>query len=217
MSGLFITMEGTDGAGKSTQIELLKKYFKQQGCEVVFTREPGGTNIGEKIRNVILDNKCFEMTHITEALLYSASRAQLVKQIIKPALKKGSVVICDRFVDSSIVYQGIARGISIDIIEEINNFATGGLVPDITFFLNLDLDIAIKRKRERQKFNKKFDRMDSQSEDFYKKVHDGYLQIAQKYFDRIQVIDASLSAPQIHQIIIDKIEKFILSKSFFKE
>ena len=137
MSGLFITMEGTDGAGKSTQLNLLNDYLKNKGFNVVFVREPGGTKISEKIRDIILDIDNQEMHYMTETLLYASSRAQLVNQVILPELKKGSVVLCDRFVDSSIVYQGIARNIGIDIVKKINNIATGGLIPDITFFLDL--------------------------------------------------------------------------------
>ena len=137
MKGLFITVEGTDGAGKSTQIQLLTDYLKSKGRNVILKREPGGTEISEKIRELILDVNNKEMSDVAEALLYAASRAQLVQQVIKPALVKGEVVICDRFVDSSIVYQGIARGLGKNMVEEINRFAIDGIMPDITLFFDL--------------------------------------------------------------------------------
>ncbi|MBO8433846.1 MAG: dTMP kinase, partial [Tyzzerella sp.] len=137
MKGLFITIEGTDGAGKSTQIELLKKYLEDRGKDVLVTREPGGTPISEKIRDIILDRENSEMSSITEALLYASSRAQHVSEKIKPALAEGKIVICDRFVDSSIAYQSVARGLSTKLIEDINKYAVDGLTPDITLYLSL--------------------------------------------------------------------------------
>ncbi len=203
MSGLFITMEGTDGAGKSTQLKLLNDYLKKKGFNVVLVREPGSTNIGEKIRNIILDIENKEMNCMTEALLYAASRAQLVNQVIVPELKKGSIVICDRFVDSSIVYQGIARNIGIDIIKKINNIATGGLIPDITFFLDLAPDKAIERKKEQ----KELDRLESEKDYFYKKVYEGYKILIEQNSERIKVINALQSIDKVHKNIIDNLEK----------
>ena len=203
MSGLFITMEGTDGAGKSTQLKLLNDYLKKKGFNVVLVREPGSTNIGEKIRNIILDIENKEMNCMTEALLYAASRAQLVNQVIVPELKKGSIVICDRFVDSSIVYQGIARNIGIDIIKKINNIATGGLIPDITFFLDLAPDKAIERKKEQ----KELDRLESEKDYFYKKVYEGYKILIEQNSERIKVINALQSIDEVHKNIIDNLEK----------
>lgn len=150
MNGILIVFEGMDGAGKTTQIQLLKRYFEDKDIEVVVTREPGGTKIGEKIRNVILDVENKEMDDICEALLYAASRAQLVNEVIIPSLNSGKVVICDRFVESSIVYQGYARGIGEDKIEIINNIATKGIVPDAVFLLMLPAEEGIKRKRKKR-------------------------------------------------------------------
>ena len=203
MSGLFITFEGTDGAGKSTQLSHLNNYLKEKGFNVLLVREPGGTNIGEKIRNIILDIENKEMDCMTEALLYASSRAQLVNQIIIPELKKGSVVICDRFVDSSIVYQGIARNIGIDVVKKINNIATGGLIPDITFFLDLPPDKAIERKKEQ----KELDRLENEKDYFYNKVYDGYKILIEQNSERIKVIDALQSIDIIHKNIVDYLEK----------
>ncbi|MBR1443161.1 MAG: dTMP kinase [Firmicutes bacterium] len=205
MSGLFITLEGTDGAGKTTQIKLLEKYLKNKGYEVICTREPGGTDISEKIRKLIIDPENIEMTPLTEALLYCAARAQLVKQLIIPALKNGSIVICDRFVDSSIVYQGIARGMGADMIAELNKYATGGLVPDITFFLRLDSSAGINRKKKQAKL----DRIEQEKESFHRRVFAGYIELCKKEPERIKAIDASRSIDDIHNIIISHTEETI--------
>lgn len=205
MSGLFITVEGTDGSGKSTQIALLKKYLENKGLSVIFVREPGSTKISEKIRNIILDIENKEMDYKTEALLYSASRAQLVNQVIKPALKNGDIVLCDRFVDSSIVYQGIARNIGAKEIENINKFATDNIIPDITLLLKLNPEIAMQRKKEQQSF----DRIEAQEQYFYNKVYGGYLMLARKYPKRIKVINASNDIEIIHNNMIKEVRKLI--------
>nr|WP_317356397.1 dTMP kinase [uncultured Tyzzerella sp.] len=202
MSGLFITMEGTDGSGKSTQLNLLSQYLEKKGFNIVFVREPGGTKIGEKIRDIILDINNKKMDYMTEAFLYASSRSQLVSEIIAPELKKGSIVICDRFVDSSIVYQGIARNIGIDVVKKINNIATGGLTPDITFFLDLSPQEAIKRKIQQ----KELDRLESEKDYFYKKVYDGYKLLISQNSERIKVIDATQSIENIHKNIVNYIE-----------
>ncbi len=202
MSGLFITMEGTDGAGKSTQLDLLNKYLKDKGFNVVFVREPGGTKISEKIRNIILDIDNKEMNYMTEAFLYASSRTQLVNEVIIPELKKGSVVICDRFVDSSIVYQGIARNLGVEVVRKINNIATGGLIPDITFFLDLSPDKAIERKKEQ----KELDRLEREKSQFYNKVYEGYKMLIEEEGERIKVIDATQSIEVIHNNIVNYLE-----------
>lgn len=205
MSGLFITMEGTDGSGKSTQISMIKSYLENKGYDVVFVREPGGTKIGEKIRKIILDNENDEMDYMAEALLYAASRAQLVNQIILPALKKGSIVLCDRFVDSSIVYQGIGRELGEPNVAKINYIATGGLKPDITILLNISPDKAIERKKQQ----KELDRLEQQKYSFYKKVYSAYINLAKKNHNRIKLIDASKDIQTIHNKIIIEIERLI--------
>ena len=202
MSGLFITMEGTDGAGKSTLLDLLNKYLKDKGFNVVFVREPGGTKISEKIRNIILDIDNKEMHYMTEAFLYASSRTQLVNEVIIPELKKGSVVICDRFVDSSIVYQGIARNLGVEVVRKINNIATGGLIPDITFFLDLSPDKAIERKKEQ----KELDRLEREKSQFYNKVYEGYKMLIEEEGERIKVIDATQSIEVIHNNIVNYLE-----------
>lgn len=205
MKGLFITVEGTDGAGKSTQIELLADYIKKSGREALVTREPGGTAISEKIRDIILDVKNLEMADTAEALLYAASRAQHIDEKIKPALKKGTVVICDRFTDSSIAYQGYARGTDVRLIEEINSYAVGGCIPDITLFFDIRPEIGILRKES----SKTLDRIENEKIDFHYKVYNGYKELLKKYPERIKRIDAEKSIDEIHKDVI-KIIKEIL-------
>ena len=154
MSGLFITIEGTDGAGKTTQIGLLEKYLTDKGFKVVCTREPGGTPISEKIREIIIDRNNAEMTDITEALLYAAARAQHTSEVILPTLNDGGVVISDRYLDSSIVYQGFARGMGEKLIKSINKYAVGELEPDITFLLRLKPEDGILRKEKQSELDR---------------------------------------------------------------
>lgn len=210
MSGLFITLEGIDGSGKTTQIEKLKDYFCQKGFSVVCTREPGGTKISEKIRNIIIDAENKEMDNMTEALLYASARAQLTSQVIIPALKDGNVVICDRFVDSSLVYQGIARGIGIDTVLKINKFATCGVMPDITFFLRLNPNIAILRKKEQGEL----DRIESEKFYFHKRVYDAYVSLAKRYPERIKTVDASKDIDDIFSRMVYFLEKMLSERSF---
>lgn len=205
MNGLFITLEGMDGSGKTTQIELLKTYFERIGFEVVVTREPGGTIISEAIRNIVLDKQYLEMSHMTEALLYAAARAQHVDQLIRPAVESGKVVICDRFVDSSVVYQGISRGLGEARIRAVNDFAINGLMPNLTILLDLAAKEGINRKKSQQEL----DRLELEKATFHQKVSDGYRKIADEMPERIIKVDASLSIDEIHGQIVKKIEELL--------
>ncbi|WP_410506305.1 dTMP kinase [Haloimpatiens sp. FM7315] len=202
--GLLITLEGPDGSGKTTQINLLEEYLKEKGYEVLKTREPGGTSISEKIRDIILDNHNVKMCGMCEALLYAASRAQLVNEVLKPAIEEGKIVICDRFVDSSIVYQGIGRGLGVDRIRSINEAALDGLCTDITIMLTLPYDEGLKRKYKQ----KIFDRLENSGEEFHKKVFEGYLEISRKC-DKIKTVDANTSIENVHKDIIQIVNKFL--------
>ncbi len=201
--GLFITFEGLDGAGKSTQIHKVKEIFEKKGYEVVLTREPGGTQISEKIRNIILDNNNDEMSFVTEALLYAASRAQHVHEKIKPALDAGKVVICDRYVHSSIAYQGYGRQLGADRVMQINSYAIEGIMPDISFFILLPSDKAMERLKNSQR---ELDRLEVEEIDFFERIEKGYNQIAEDY-DNIIKIDASKSVDEIAEEIKYWIEK----------
>ena len=169
--GLFISIEGGDGSGKSTQLKRIKAYLDDRGIESIFTREPGGTNISEKIRSIILDPNTPEMADITEALLYAASRAQHVAEKIKPALDAGKSVVCDRFVDSSIVYQGIGRELG-DVVRRINEPAVAGCMPDITIFLDISPKDAMARISQRG-----HDRLEMEEMDFHQRIYEGYINL----------------------------------------
>lgn len=201
MKGILISIEGPDGAGKTTQITLLKQYLEQTGYELLLTREPGGTNISEKIRTLILDRENIEMAIQTEMMLYCAARAQLVQEVIKPALEQGKAVICDRYIDSSVVYQGIARGIGIETVYQVNEYAIQGIWPDLTIHLDLDAKEGIKRKKDQTEL----DRMELETMEFHEKVAQGYRTLAQRDPDRIKTIDASMSIEAIH----DKIKEYV--------
>jgi len=202
MKGIFITIEGGDGSGKTTQIDLLMTYFNQHGFNVLLTREPGGTIISEKLRDIILDKEHMEMADMTEALLYAAARAQHVHELIIPNINDGKVVICDRFVDSSVVYQGYARELGIDNIEIINDYATLGIKPDLTILLDLPADIGLARKKNQ----KALDRLELAADSFHIKVNEGYKILAKKHPERILAVDATKSIEVIHKIIIEAIK-----------
>lgn len=202
--GLLIALEGPDGCGKTTQIQLLDNYFKIKGFDVIKTREPGGTAISEKIRNIILDNNNNEMSDMCEALLYAASRAQLTDEVIKPALNSGKMVICDRFVYSSMVYQGIGRELGMDAIKSINEAALRGLEADIVFMITIPYEQGLERKRNQREL----DRLENVGDNFHKKVFEGYSKICEIY-DKIIVIDGNRSIEEIHREIITHIEQKI--------
>ena len=201
--GIFITMEGPDGAGKSTQIDLLKKYLEDKGYNILLTRDPGGNDISEAIRGIILNKDFTEMGYMTELLLYASARAQLVKENIKPALEAGTAVIADRFVDSSAVYQGIGSGLGIDTVYKVNEFALQGIMPDMTILMDLDAEVGLARKKNQAEL----DRMERESVDFHKKVVAGYRDLADRYPERILKVDAALQVQEIHDIIVANIEK----------
>ncbi len=203
MEGIFITIEGPDGSGKTTQIELLREYLEKKGYDSVVTREPGGTVISEAIREIILNPEYKEMSYMTELLLYAAARAQLVNQIIRPALIEGKAVICDRFVESSAVYQGIGRGLGVSTVYEVNNYALGEVKPKLTIFMDLDAEDGIKRKKNQTEL----DRMEQEDIEFHKRVVEGYRKLAELYPEKIVPIDATLSVEDIHSRIVSEVEK----------
>ena len=204
--GLFISMEGPDGSGKTMQMDMLEQDLRQRGLDVLRSREPGGTAISEKIRDMLLDPANTEMSSRTEALLYAASRAQHVEQVLKPALDGGKIVLCDRYVDSSLVYQGIGRGLGIPAIEEINAFATGGLQPDVTIVLQIDFEEGLRRKGRQ---NGSLDRMEAQKEDFLRRIHDGFTHLKDLDPDRVFLIDGANPPDKVFREIQNVLKPFL--------
>ncbi len=202
-NGYFITLEGADGCGKSTQAHLLAEYLKNRGCPILLTREPGGTPLAEEIRRVILTPSSEPLTPLAEILLYAASRAQHVSQLIKPALAEGKIVISERFIDSSLAYQGWALGWDLKLIGEINQIAAAGVEPDLTFLLDVNTERSISRLNNRLEANKtQGDRIESRGFAFQEKVRQGYLKLA-CHNPRIVVIDATCKGiKEIHSELI---------------
>ena len=200
---MFISFEGIDFSGKSTQIELLKDYLVDHNKKVEILREPGGTEISEKVRKILLDNKNEKMIAEAELLLFSASRAQLVREKIRPYLDKGIYVISDRFHDSSTAYQGYGRGISIEVVMKVHELAIGDTIPDLTFFIDIPVGIANERKKKKNKV--KLDRIEVADIEFYNRVRSGYLEIARKE-ERFKVIDGTQTIETIQNQIISELE-----------
>lgn len=207
MRGLFITFEGLEGSGKSTQIKLLKRFLSDKGYTVISTREPGGTLLGDEMRDILLDIDHHDMDYKVEALLYAASRAQLVKNVISPALSRGKIVLSDRYIDSSLAYQVFGRELPFDVILEINRWATSCLDPDLTFYLTLPAEDGLKRLASR-----KTDRIESEDLSFHKKVEEGYNKLSEMYGERYFEIDALESKEEIHLNIVNKVKE-VLSKT----
>jgi dTMP kinase len=189
---LFITFEGPEGSGKTTQIELLKSYLEEQGYPVLATREPGGTSIGDQIRAILLDPQNTDMLPASEALLFSAARAQIVNQVIRPHLAQGGIVLCDRYADSTLAYQGYGHGLELEMLHAITSLATGGLKPDLTIYLDIDVEEGLRRKlAAHQANNSEWNRIDRQEMAFHRRVREGYLRMAASEPDRWLVIDAT--------------------------
>ncbi len=202
---LFITFEGGENSGKTTQIQLLADYLRREGHIIVATREPGGTRIGEQIRDLLLDSDLSEMDRHTEALLYAASRAQLAREVIRPALEQGHIVICDRYIDSSIAYQAYARGLEREIVTDISQWATGDLTPDITFLLKLPPEKGLLRA------GGKTDRIEEERLSFHQQVALGYDKLAADNPERFRVIEADNNIEIVHANIVDLLKQRLKS------
>ena len=203
MKGIFITFEGIDGCGKSTQCELLKNYLEDNNKDYIFVREPGGTVIGERIREILLDKKNTQMDPRTELLLFEAARAQITDEVIKPALEEGKIVLCDRFFDSSSAYQGMARGMGMDFVAGLNMAATGGLKPDVTFFFDISAEEALERRGKRGEAS---DRIELAGLKFQEDVRRGYLELAKSSEGRVITIDASRGIDEIFEVVKESLE-----------
>lgn len=203
---LFITLEGPDGSGKSTQIQLLYRCLEEQGHSVLLSREPGGTPIGEQIRAVLHDVRNTAMLPNTEILLYSASRAQHVGQVIRPALERGELILCDRYAESTIAYQGWGHGLDIELLRTITVFATGGLRPDLIIYLDIDVEEGLRRKLAAfESGTAEWNRMDQKAQAFHERVRRGYLIMASQEPEKWLVLDGTRSIADIHQKIVDRV------------
>ena len=203
MKGVFITFEGSEGSGKSTQAALIYKYLQERNRPVLHIREPGGVKISEAIRRILLDVRNVRMTKECETLLYMAARAQLVEEVILPALKQGTVVLCDRFLDSTLAYQGYGNGVDINFIKEIGRLVTQGAVPDLTFLF----DIETEKGLERTGRNK--DRIELRSLNYHNRVRKGYLKLAQENPGRIKVIKVNKSKEDIHTVVKQDVDALL--------
>ncbi|MBI4698041.1 MAG: dTMP kinase [Nitrospirae bacterium] len=197
----FISFEGIEGCGKTTQVNLLSDYLKAKGHNVLATEEPGGTKIGLKIRTVLLEPEN-HMDPLTELLLYNASRAQHIREVIYPALMQNTIVITDRFMDSTSAYQGYARGLDLSVINTLNELVASDLKPFLTFLLDMDVEEGLTRNKKAQKT----DRLELETVEFHKRVRDGYFQIAKESPERIKIIDAGGSVQEVHKKIVEALE-----------
>lgn len=205
MKGKFITFEGIEGCGKTTQIKLLDEYLRRNGHKTLLTREPGGTEIGDKIRQILLDPQNKKMHPITELLLYGASRSQHIEELIRPALLEGKMVLCDRYSDSTTAYQGAARRLDLKKLDEMDKIATSSLKPDLTIVI----DVAAKDGLSRATKRGSPDRLEQEKLDFHERVREGYLSIAKKEPNRVLVVDGSRDIDTVHKKIVNQLEKFI--------
>ena len=204
MKGKFITFEGSEGCGKSTQSKLLYEYLKKEGVRAIYLREPGGVKISEKIRDILLDAKNNYMAPECEMLLYMAARAQIVSEVIKPALKQNKIIVCDRFLDSTLVYQGYGLGMDIDFIKRVGCFVTAGLKPDLTIFL----DLAVKKGLRYRKSCK--DRIERRPFKYHLRVRNGYLKLAKQEPGRIRVVKVEDSINKTQGKVRDLVDKFLM-------
>ncbi len=207
---MFITFEGPEGSGKTSVIKNVYDYLTKRGYEVILTREPGGTPIAEEIRNVILDKKNTNLDARAEALLYAASRRQHLVEKVWPALKEGKIVLCDRFLDSSLAYQGGARGIGVEEILNVNLFATEGFYPDLTFLLDIEPSLGLKRIALNK--NREVNRLDLEKIEFHNKVRQTFLDLAKKYEDRYVIIDASKPLVEVNKSVEEAIARRLKEK-----
>lgn len=210
MKGIFITFEGTEGSGKTTIIKKIYDELKMRGQPVIKTREPGGGRIAEQIRNVILNVENIKMDKITEALLYAASRRQHLTEIVIPHLEKGTIVLCDRYLDSSLAYQGYARGIGIDKVYQMNQFATEGILPDLTIYIDVAPNIGLERIKKNQRNQ---DRLDLETKEFHQLVYEGYQIIAKRFPERIKVIPGEKLCDEVYIKVRNEIFSFLERKN----
>lgn len=205
MPALFVTFEGPEGCGKTTQVRLLAEWLSARGYDVLATREPGGTRIGEQIRAILLNPDHTEMVPAAEILLFSAARAQIVQEVIIPHLRRGGIVLCDRFADSTLAYQGYGHGLNLEVLRIITAFATAGLTPDITFYLDIPVEEGLRRKAQAGKAE--WNRLDQQELAYHQRVQEGYRQLISAEPARWVIIDARGSIEAVHTQVVREIER----------
>ncbi len=216
MKGKFITFEGPEGSGKSTQVRLLASYLKNRGYDVVTTREPGGTGIGDAVRAILLNPELSEMGNVTELLLLAASRAQNVHERVEPALERGSLVLCDRFTDSTLAYQGYGRNFDLDLLHSLNRIATGGVMPGLTILLDLPVEVGLERAKALDKENAKDgegDRFEQEDIEFHRRIRNGFLKQAGEEPERIKVVEVKEEIESTHRLVREVADTFLKSTS----
>lgn len=202
--GTFITFEGCEGSGKTTQAEILKDYFLDRGMDALLCRQPGGTPVGQKIRDMLLDPECSDLLPITETLLFAADRAQQVAEVVVPALKQGHIVIMDRYIDSSLAYQGVGRGCGLEAVKNLNEWACGGVMPDMTIFLDLPVAEGLARAKTAG-----IDRIEGESLQFHENVRHAYNMLMRIYSHRYRLIDGHGTPQQVHARVVNEVSKVI--------
>jgi dTMP kinase len=216
VSGTFITFEGIDGSGKSTQLRLLARYLAEAGCEVVLTREPGGTPVGVRLRGALLDAH-EEVDPLTELLVFAADRAQHVRRVLRPNIEAGKVIISDRYADATVAYQGAGRGFSGELIAEIIELATEGLKPDLTLLFDLSVEESTARTSRRLEGKNKGDRLDAEASDFHVRVRAAYLELARAEPERVKVVETNRPAEETHRRVKEIIVPFLKSRGHLVE
>mgnify|MGYP000563158464 FL=1 len=203
MAGLFVTFEGGDASGKTTQIGLLADWLKEQGKTVVVTREPGGSDLGNELRDIVLHRRGF-IAPRAEALIYAADRAHHIHEVVRPALERGEVVLQDRYLDSSVAYQGAGRVLDPSEVQEVSLWATEGLMPDVTVLLDVPADIGLARQASEERA---YDRLEAEALEFHERVRDSYLAIAQENPDRVVVIDGTAAIDEVHRAVLERVSQ----------
>lgn len=216
MAGTFITFEGIDGSGKSTQLRLLANFLKTNGCDVLLTREPGGTPVGNRLRAALLDVQ-EEVDPLTELLVFAADRAQHVRRVLRPALESGHVVFSDRYADATVAYQGAGRGFSPELIAEIIELATEGLKPDLTVLFDLSVDDSTARTRRRSNGKHKSDRLDAETDEFHNRVREAYLAIARAEPERVRIVETNQPLELTHERVKEIVIPFLRSRGHLCE
>lgn len=212
MKGVFITFEGGEGSGKSSQARLLAEYLKENGYDVEVTREPGGTAIGDAIRAILLNPELLEMGNVTELLLLAASRAQNVHERIEPALDRGAVIVCDRFIDSTLAYQGYGRNFDIGLLKSLNRLATGGVTPDLTILLDLPPEVGLARSKALDKAEAgegEGDRFEQEDIDFHRRLRKGFLELSEAEPDRFRKIAVRQEMEETHGLVVEMVERLL--------